>query len=73
MYRNAKADQKFIPDGTTQNDYQVSVVKRVMKDIEIRGWVQREEWKAPIYKPGQQSDTLAAAQITWFPKASKNF
>src|SRR5580698_231712 len=73
MYRNAKADKSFIPDGTTQNDYQVSVVKRVMKDIEIRGWVQREEWKAPIYKPGQQSDTLAAAQITWFPKASKNF
>ena len=73
MYRNAKADKSFIPDGTTQNDFQVSVVKRVMKEIEIRGWVQHEEWKAPIYKPGQQSDTLAAAQITWFPKVSKNF
>jgi hypothetical protein len=73
MYRNAKADQKFIKFGTTQNDFQVSVVKRVMKDIEIRGWVQQEEWKAPIYKPGKQSDTLAAAQITWYPKESKTF
>lgn len=73
MYRNAKADHDFIPQGTTQNDFQISVVKRVMKDIEIRGWVQHEDWKAPIYKPGQQSDTLAAAQITWFPKASKTF
>jgi hypothetical protein len=73
MYRNAKADAKFIPLGTTQNDFQVSVVKRVMKDIEIRGWVQHEEWKAPFYRPGSQSDTLAAAQITWFPKVSKTF
>ena len=72
-YRNAKADQKFIAGGTTQNVFQISAVKRVMKDIEIRGWVQHEEWKAPIYLPGQQSDTLAAAQITWFPKASKTF
>ena len=73
MYRNAKADIKFIPSGTTQNDYQFSVVKRIGKDVEIRGWVQREEWKAPIYKPGQQGDTLAATQITWFPKTSKSF
>jgi hypothetical protein len=72
-YRNAKADQKFIPLGTTQNDFQISVVKRVKKDIEIKGWFQREEWKAPIYKPGLQSDTLAAAQITWYPKVSKTF
>lgn len=73
MYRRAKAEQNFIPFGTTQDDYQFSVVKRVMKDIEIRGWVQHEEWLAPVYKPGQQSDTLAAAQITWFPKESKKF
>ena len=73
MYRNAKADQKFIPGGTTQNVFEISAVKRVMKDIEIRGWVQHEDWKAPIYKPGQQSDTMAAAQITWFPKESKKF
>jgi hypothetical protein len=30
MYRNAKADPKFIKFGTTQNDFQLSVVKRVM-------------------------------------------
>jgi Capsule assembly protein Wzi len=70
-YRNAKVDQQFIKGGTTQNDYEVSVVKRVMKDIEIRGRVQYEQWKAPIYKPGQQSDTLISGQITWFPKNEK--
>ncbi|MFT4114636.1 capsule assembly Wzi family protein [Silvibacterium sp.] len=72
-YRNAKADQLFIPGGTTQNLYTVSAVKRVLKDIEIRGSVQQEEWKAPIYKTGQQSDTLISGQITWYPKEEKKF
>jgi hypothetical protein len=72
-YRNAKVDQKFIPGGTTQNDFQISATKRFLKDIEVHGWVQHEEWKAPIYKTGQQSDTVIAAQITWYPKEKKNF
>lgn len=67
MYRNAKDSIKFIPGGTTQNDYELRVCKRVMKDVEIRGSVQYEGWKAPYYKPGAQSDTTATAQITWFP------
>lgn len=73
MYRNAKVDQKFIPRGTTQNDYEASVVKRIGKDIEVRGWLQFEQWQAPIYKPGVQNDTLISAQITWFPKETKTF
>jgi hypothetical protein len=71
MYRNAKAASAFIPGGTTQNDYTFLVRKRLLKDIEICGWVQYERWKAPIYKSGTQSDTSAAAQITWFPQEQK--
>lgn len=67
MYRNAKAASGFFPGGTTQNAYEFQVRKRVLKDIEIHGWVQYEGWKAPIYKSGPQSDTSVAAQITWFP------
>ena len=67
MYRNAKAASAFIPGGTTQNDFAIQVCKRVLKDVEIRGWVQHESWKAPIYKSGLQSDTSAAVRITWFP------
>ena len=67
MYRRAKAASDFIPGGTTQNDFALQVCKRVMKDIEIRGWAQYEGWKAPIYKNGAQTDTSAAVQITWFP------
>ena len=82
-YRNAKASalnvnsqghpSGFLPGGTTQNDYQFNVVKRVLKDIELNGWVQYEQWKAPLYKSGSQSDTTAAFQITWYPKENKIF
>ena len=73
MYRNAKADHNFIPFGTTQNDFQVSVMKRIWKQIELRGWMQQEEWKAPIYKPGRQSDTMASGQITWYLQHGRQF
>jgi hypothetical protein len=72
-YRDVKADQKFIPSGTTQNDYQFAVTKRFMKDFEARGWVQYERWVAPFYKLGPQNDTTVQAQITWFPKSEKSF
>jgi hypothetical protein len=82
MYRNAKAANGFISagtlpngysfqGGTTQNDYSLLVQKRLRKDVEIRGSVQYEGWKAPIYKPGAQSDTSATVQITWFPHDPK--
>lgn len=70
-YRNAKAANAFIPGGTTQNDFTFLVTKRLRKEIEIRGWIQYEGWKAPIYKTGVQSDTSATAQVTWFPHESR--
>ena len=73
MYRNAKADMNFIPGGTTQNVFEGSITKRFLKDIEVKGWVAHEEWKAPIYKPGPQSDTAITAQITWYPEKQQKF
>ncbi len=70
-YRYVKVDQKFIPSGTTQNDYQFAVRKRFWNNFEARGWVQYERWVAPFYKPGVQHDTTVQAQITWFPKLQK--
>jgi hypothetical protein len=67
-YLNKKTPKDFIPGGTTQNQFTASVVKRIGKDFEVNAWVQYERWKAPIYLPGQQSDTTAAAQFTWYPK-----
>ncbi len=67
QYRRAKAASAFIPGGATQNDFGLLAVKRVLRDVEIRGRVQYERWKVPLYQPGAQSDTTAALQITWFP------
>jgi Capsule assembly protein Wzi len=66
-YRNAKAAKDFVPGGTTQNLFQVSAVKRIHKDFELRGFAQYERWKAPVYKTGLQDDTAVTFQITWFP------
>jgi hypothetical protein len=68
-YRNAKAAPAFIPGGTTQNDFVVEVRKRVHADLELRGRLQYERWKAPIYMAGEQSDTHAEFQVTWLPHA----
>jgi hypothetical protein len=66
-YRNAKAAKDFIPGGTTQNVFQVSATKRIHNNFEVQGTIQYEGWKAPIYKPGKQSDVNVGAQITWYP------
>jgi hypothetical protein len=71
MYRNAKASNEFIPGGTTQNDFEGYVCKRVLKDFEVRGSIQYEHWKAPIYQAGAQSDAVGTFEITWFPHNSK--
>jgi hypothetical protein len=71
QYRNAKAASAFIPGGTTQNDFIFLICKRVQKDLEMRGSVQYEGWKAPIYQTGSQSDTNVTVQLTWFPHVSQ--
>jgi hypothetical protein len=71
QYRNAKAATAFLPGGTTQNDFAFEVVKRVRREFELRGWLQYERWKAPIYKTGLQSDTTVTFQATWFPPERK--
>ncbi|SEF78463.1 Capsule assembly protein Wzi [Bryocella elongata] len=67
-YRNAKAENDFIPGGTTQNIFQVNAVKRLRKDFELRGTEQYERWKAPVYQTGPHSDASVSMQITWFAR-----
>jgi len=74
-YLNKKTPKDFIPGGTTQNEYKVSVVKRLGSDVELNAWLQYEAWRAPVpvngvnlNLTGLQRDTVVAAQFTWFPK-----
>jgi hypothetical protein len=67
-YLHKKTPGDFIPLGTTQNQFKVSLVKRFGRDVELKSWVQYEGWKAPIYKAGYQQNTAASVQLTWYPK-----
>lgn len=71
--RNQKAAKDFIPGGTTLNDVNFQVVKRLRKDLELNGQFAFEHWKAPIYLNGQQSVTSTTVQLTWFQKRQIRF
>ncbi len=71
--RNQKAAKDFIPGGTTLNDINFQVVKRIGKDFEINGNFAYEHWKAPIYLPGQHTVTNTTIQLTWFPGRKVSF
>jgi len=70
--RNQKEDF-IIPGGTTLNDINFQVVKRIGKDLEIDGNFTYERWKAPIYLPGQQTVTTTTIRLTWFPERKVSF
>ncbi len=86
--RNQKVAKDFIPGstteinpatggliegGTTLNDIDFQVVKRIGKDFEINGNFAFEHWKAPIYLPGQQTVTTTTIKLTWYPTRKLNF
>jgi len=59
--------------GTTLNDIDFQVVKRIGKDFEVNGSFAYEYYKAPIYLPGQQTVTTTNIQLTWFPNRKISF
>jgi Capsule assembly protein Wzi len=72
-WRNQKAASYFIPGGTTQNNIDFQIVKRLRKDFEINASFSFEDWKAPIYLTGEQTVTVTRVQLTWFPERKVSF
>jgi Capsule assembly protein Wzi len=72
-YRSDKAAKDFIPGGTTQVDFSVEAVKRLTPNVEMKANLQYERWLIPLYKPGQQTDTSATFQLTWYPPIDRRF
>jgi len=71
--RNHNVAKDFVPGGTTLNDFNVRIVKRIKKDIEINGSLTIEHWKAPVYLPDQKTVAAATVQVTWFPGRKVSF
>ena len=71
--RNQKVAKDFVPGGTTLNDVNFQVVKRLGKAFEINGNFDYEKWNAPIYLPGPQTVTTTTIRLTWFPERKVSF
>jgi len=71
--RNQKAASYFFQGGSTLNDLNFQVVKRMGKDFEINGNFSYEKYKVPIYLTNQQTVTTTTIQLTWFPKRKISF
>lgn len=67
-YLNKKTPKDFIYAGTTQNQFKIDVVKRLRPDVELDAWYQFEKWKAPVYVPGAQNDSIFTVQVKFYPK-----
>jgi len=72
-WRHQKAAKDFIPGGTTLNDVNFQVVKRIGRDFAIDGSFKYETWKAPIYSPGQQDVTATTIRLLWYPQRKVSF
>jgi hypothetical protein len=68
-----KTSSDFITGGTTLNDVNFQVVKRLGKDFELNGKFAYEQYKAPIYMTNQQTVTTTTIQLTWFPERQVSF
>jgi len=66
MYKKTPKD--FIPNGTTQHQFTINVIKNLRPNIQLDAWLQYERWKAPVYKVGEQNNVVVAGQIKFFPK-----
>jgi len=86
--RNHKAAKDFIPGsttetypgtttlingGTTLNDINFQVVKRIGANFEINGNFDYGKWKAPIYSSGDHTVTTTTVQLTWYPERKVSF
>ncbi len=67
-FQHKKNAKDFIPQGTTQNTFDLHVVKRFRRQWELSADLQQEWWKAPVYQNSPQSDTAATFTLTWFPE-----
>ena len=72
-YRHQKTASDFIPGGTTLDDLNFQLVKRLGPDFELNAFFSGEHYKAPIYLPGGQTVTSTTIQLTWFPERKVSF
>ena len=67
-YMHKMTPNDFIQSGVSQSQIKAEFVKRLRPDIELDAWFQYEHWAAPIYQTNQQSNTVTAVRLAFYPK-----
>jgi hypothetical protein len=72
-YRRVKGAAGFFTGGSTQDQFRGEVVKRLDHDLEVKAWVQYEDWRVPLYRPGTNTDLSVSGQLTWYPHIIRQY
>jgi len=67
--RHRKVDQKFIPQGGTQNDLAVKADIFSRPGFRFSGSLQYERWQIPLLSVGRQSNVAASFEVGFWPVA----
>jgi len=67
--RHRKVDQKFLPQGGTQNDVAVNVDIFAGAGVRLSSNIQYERWQIPLLAANRQSNLVASFQFGFWPVA----
>jgi hypothetical protein len=67
--RHRKVDQKFLPQGGTQNDVAVNADIFSGSRFRFSGNLQYERWQIPLLAANHQSNVLASFEFAFWPVA----
>jgi membrane-associated phospholipid phosphatase len=67
--RHRKVDQKFLPQGGTQNDVAVNADIFAGAGFRLSGNIQYERWQIPMLATNYQSNVAASFELGFWPRA----
>ena len=70
--RNRKVDQRFLPQGGTQNDVAVNADIVAGAGVRFTGTVQYERWQIPLLAANHRSNVAASFEIGFWPALHHN-
>jgi len=67
-FRHRKVDQKFLPQGGTQNDVAVNADIFAGPSFRFSGNLQYERWQIPLLATNRQSNVAASFEFSFWPR-----
>jgi hypothetical protein len=67
-YRESKVSPKFIPGGTTQNDFTLKTDIWLRSKVNLTASVQYERWSIPVLAPRDKRNLTSSVQLSFWPK-----